>query len=127
LLFLIVYWLVNSKIQGSSYIKNIVAILGTVIIFLYSPKILSLITSIDLFSHYGNYKLSFGNMRFGITLIRLLVIFIILVNLKKLKSNNLFYKLIPLYFIGFLLLNFGYLADHLSRIGRYFEMLQIFI
>src|SRR5699024_3579299 len=127
LMFLIVYWLVNSKVQGSSYIKNILAFMGAVIVILFSPMLLSLITKVDLFSHYSHYDLNLKKIGPGIIVERIPVILIILANIKRLKISNGFYKIIPLYFVGLILLNFGYLADYMSRVGEYFEMLQVFI
>lgn len=126
-LFLITYWLVNSKTKGTNVTKKVLAFVGAFIILLTAPSLISLITSIDMFSYYSRYNLTHENIKFGIILLRMPIVLIILFNIKKLRNRNKFYKVIPLYFIGLIILNLGYLGDFVSRIGKYFEMLQIFI
>lgn len=126
IIFLPAYWIANSRSRNVSLIKKIIVIIGSVLIVMLAPSLLSFVTSFDTFSYYDHYQLNLEKIGVGNIIIKTPIIMIILFNIKKLK-NNAMSKIVLFYFLGLILEYYGYFAEYVSRIAIYYEMMQVFI
>lgn len=127
IIFIPAYWIANSRRKSSGIIKKMLVIIGSVLVVILAPRLLSFITSFDSFSSYDHYNLDFESFGVGNIVIKMPIILIILFNLNKLKSNNPISKIVLFYFIGLILEYYGYFANYVNRIAIYYEMMQVFI
>lgn len=126
IVFVFMYWFVNSKREGNQRIKNTFTVMSFIILLYFSPEMISYFTNLQFLEYYNRYELEleFG---IGILLIRLPALFIIMINYKKLKENTNLSKLILIYVISLIVLNLGNFADFVGRLGRFYEIVEIFL
>lgn len=127
IIFLPIYWIVNSKIKALGLWKKILTFIGVGLAVILAPTLLKIVTNYEAFEYFSHYDLNFQNFGIGNIIIKLPVILIILLNIRKLNSTNPISKLVIVYFLSLLLEYIGYFAAHVSRIAIYYEMMQIFI
>lgn len=128
LIFLPVYWIVNSKGQKIGLLKKSVAPLIFVLFIVFIDPILSLVSSFDLFSAYASYDVEGENFSFGALILRLPVILIVLLHIRKLRiKSNPITKIVILYFLGIILLHLGYFGPYIGRVAQFFEISQVLL
>lgn len=128
LIFLPVYWLINSKYRVVGFVKRGMALVFTILLILFADAILSSLTNFELFSTYERYEIQYDGLGLGVIIVDLPIIVLIALSMYKMKkSGNPMYHLSIVYFIGIILSFFSYLADYAGRISTYFELMQIFI
>lgn len=128
IIFLPAYWIANNRTRHLSFLKQIITVIGAILMVVIAPKLLSFITKFEAFSAYSHYQLDFEDFGIGNIILKLPIILLILINFKKLKNKtNPMYKVIMFYFIGLILEYYGYFAEYVGRISLYYEMIQVFI
>src|SRR5699024_5497907 len=109
-------------------LKKIVAPLLFISCIVFIEPVLSLVSSIDVFSAYSSYEVDEGDFSLGALALRSPIILLILLHGKKLKNNNNpISKLIIVYFLGIILLHLGYFGPFISRIAQFYEVTQVLI
>lgn len=128
LIFAPAYWIANSKTENIRLLKTVVVPVAFIgMIFFFEP-LLSLVSSIDAFSTYGNYDIEFRGLARRDILLKLPVVLLILLNYKKLKlHNNTMYKISLLFIIGIILTLLRSFAPYIDRIALYFDVTQVFL
>lgn len=126
IIFLFVYWLVNSKSVKWQKRKNIIVIISSIVLLYYSPELVSYFSRFNFFSYYSRYELE-RDLGIGILLLRFPVLIIILFNYKKLRKSTDLYKLTTVYFVSLIILNIGNFGDFVGRLGRFYELVEILL
>ncbi|MGL4570197.1 MAG: EpsG family protein [Clostridium sp.] len=126
IIFLPIYLLVDKldKIKFIRFYLFATLFLGMI----FYNKILYFVIKITGLTKYSVYYTNGVNVSFADIVLKFTIVFFIVINLKKLKKEDVFiYKLSTVYFIGVILSFTSFFAPFIGRISYYFEMSLILI
>lgn len=128
IIFIIMYWVVNDKLEKTTNIKKILILVFTILSVVFSEYIFTFVTQFSLFSTFRRHNFGFRGFHRGVIIFDLPIILLIIININKLKLTfKPMYNIVIIYFIGQILGFLSFFAKYGGRITTYFDLIQIFI